>query len=207
MRSIVLYLLLSGATAHAEWKLALGKPDAADQRAAAIYAEAPSGSRLSWLHPQGKNDLLLMFSIPGKNGIQLNLERLSLKIDQGTEIEIGRQALTDWRTDPQRHPYPMTANGQLFSWRAASADAPARYGSLLRQMMDGESLRVRYYLTTGHGMDVRFPLAGLKPLVAQYFGVLPNLEDGEEAAYLACSRQYPQRGKPFRACLGRFADQ
>lgn len=176
-------------------------PDAAS----VIYSESPAHNRLSWLHAAGSKDLALVFTIPGTAGIQFKAEQLSISVDDQPFMPLGRLALAAWQAHPAQFAYPMTANGQTFSIHLAKVGKPARQGTLLRQMLDGQTVQVRYYLTTGKGVDVRFPLAGFKNLAVSYFGVPPELEAGESERVTRCQSKKPSDEKTMRRCLGKFA--
>lgn len=200
----LLALVLAPAAAHAQWQLLSG-PAADAHPARGVYSESPARNRIMWLRQADSQDLVLMFSISGTNGLHMQPEQLAVRIDNGPFIALGKLALQRWQDSPKLHAFPFTANGQTFSIRLAKAGQPARQGTLLRQMMDGQSLQVRYYLTTGQGQDVTYPLMGFKPLAVQYFDLPPELEAGEAARYERCQASSSRGDKAWRRCLGRFA--
>jgi hypothetical protein len=149
--------------------------------------------------------LILLFSIPAASGLPLQLNRLVLQIDDQPMFMLGTKALAAWRQDPAHIAYPMTANGQTFSLKVGTAHAPARMRSLLRSLMDGQAVLVRYYRTDGRGMDIRFPLADFKPLLVNYFDIPAEIGDTERLAHQRCAKRFADNAPKRDRCLGKLA--
>jgi hypothetical protein len=72
----------------------------------------------------------------------------------------------------------------------------------LRNLMDGHSLRVRYYLASGTSQELLFPLEGAKSVIAELLEI-PAEADLEAAAREKALAE--ERRKRIRACNDEFA--
>lgn len=115
-----------------------------------------------------------------------------IRVDKLTAVDVDRNRTSElaWARSTVKR------LSQSMAFVVFHGEGPADRGTL-RDIMDGEELRIRYFTATNKPVEVTIPLRGAKPLIAKAFNI-PEEADQERAA--ATEQRFQQRKAALDAC-------
>lgn len=184
--------MLLPALAMAQWRVETRKDAMTDEVRKAAKAINASGHELNvYRGPRGA--VWVMFSVTAIPGETVSPRRAPmLRVDQhAPHDQDGSRHLTERKLGDTYQWEPGFVNFVIWHGVEAQGRSP-----LLQQLLTGEQLVVRYWLSTGGYKDTAFSLAGAGPAIAEALGIPVVLDPAVQAradARRRLAREYTAR--------------
>lgn len=173
------FLFLSSTSAlEAEWTVEVKIDSMTDKEIREATTRGELGHTFKVVRPEPQGPVVGIFRLAENSGDVLDSENLAmLRVDSRNPIDLSSLARLGITS---REPRWITFR----LWHGQEEEVGP---GLLRDLMEGESLVLRYFLATGGFKEERFSLKGAKAAIAEAIKVSPELSD--EAATLAEAKQ------------------
>lgn len=192
-----LALLLPLAAAAQSWRTVEWTDTMTDEKRKVAAVTLKSGHALS-LSRLKNGTVWMAFGLPKSATEMMDAARAPMvRVDQHTAQDLAvLQAVSRQGIPVIRHTARST------TWFVFNGKGGANIGPL-RNVMDGQSMRVRFYLSTGASQEVVFPLEGAKAVIAELLDIPPEADLEEAAREKALAED---RRKRLKACNDAFAE-
>lgn len=190
---VFIILFIFSSSAAAQWKLDESIDPMTDKPLRFAHVVNDEGYSLI-IRRTYKGDVWTAFRLP-RGMVRVFDPRLGLhyRVDKNEPVRVRRNRDLEKYTGVQFIDEP-----QAISWRIFHGKGPADGGNL-RELMDGQSLLMRYFPLHEGAQDTIFPLEGAKQVIAQLLDI--PLE-GDSAAYRRRQEWSEVRSAGIRHCMG-----
>lgn len=203
---LLVLLCLTTSDAYGQWVVETRTDSMTDKVIVEASTRGESGHILKVVRPEPEGPVVGIFRVAEDSSDILDSEKLGmLRVDAHDPVDLSLYASLLGGEFASAEPKWLTFR----IWQGEDTHAPS--GSLLRDLMEGESLVLRYYLASGGYKEERFELTGAKQAIAEATGVSADISeeqakqdeakrqdrDAFQNAYLTCLEL---KGRKARKC-------